>query len=272
MKQVSSRLYDKDFFNRVYGQDNSADTLEENLSKEYYKEMVSLVKLTPENTVVDFGCGNGNLSFMLWKKYRCRVVGIDYSKAAVDICRDRQKKYEKKYGAMKIEFLCANNNHLPKLKNIRAVYLCDVVEHMYDSEIRKVLKSFQSWSNNLQVVIHTDNNIYLKFIRPILNLINVIMRNSTLSEVIRAENEEKKVHVNLTNPNRLKKTMYTYGLTEGIRMYPPVTPNRISAQLGALSKVPYMVNLVRNVVKSLPFLSPSFYAVFLYTHTKNGDR
>jgi 2-polyprenyl-3-methyl-5-hydroxy-6-metoxy-1,4-benzoquinol methylase len=263
MKQVESTVYDKDFFKRVYGTDNQSFDFSSGVSKDYYKEMVDLVKLRKSDTVVDYGCGNGNLSFLLWKKYHCKIIAFDYSKDAIEICNARLKQFKKKYPKININFFVANNTNLPQLSGIRVVYFCDVVEHMYNSEIKLAISKIKSWSQRkIIMVIHTDNNYYLRLVRPIIYLFMILLGKKTVSQAISDKQEEARVHINLTNPNVLAKTFKRLEVMHIKTKYPKVTKSKIKKQLSDFGAINTIVSLCYFALNLIPFLSPSFYSVF----------
>ena len=216
---------------------------------------------------MDFGCGNGNLSFYLALKYHPTIIGIDYSKDAIVICNERKTVLlNKKVNLSKISFVNRNNQSLPELNNISAIYACDVFEHMYDTEINKVLKIFKRWKGkkNIKLIVHTDNDLYLNFVRPLLDLLALITGKTTIKFLTGRNIEEKKVHVNLTNPSKLNRLMSRHGFHQNILTYPKVTTKKISQQLGPLSRFRLLVQTAFIILSVLKFLSPSFYAVYEY--------
>ncbi len=263
MKQVKSTVYDKDFFKRVYGADNHSFDFSSGVSKDYYKEMVDLVKLKKSDTIVDYGCGNGNLSFLLWKKYHCKIIAFDYSKDAIDICNERLKNFKKRFPQMDISFLVANNTNLPQLTKVRAVYFCDVVEHMYDNEINLAISNIKSWSQRkIKIVIHTDNNYYLRFVRPVIVFFMILLGKKTVSQAMSDKQEESRVHINLTNPNILAKKLKQLKVKHLKTLYPKVTKAKIKKQLSVFREINPIISFCYFALNLIPFLSPSFYSVF----------
>ncbi len=263
MKQVKSTIYDKDFFKRVYGADNHGFDFSSGVSKDYYKEMVDLVKLRKGDTVVDYGCGNGNLSFLLWKKYHCKIIAFDYSKDAIKICNTRLKQFKKSFPKIDIRFFVANNTNLPQLSKVKAVYFCDVVEHMYDSEIKMAIGKIKNWSRRkIKIVIHTDNNYYLRFVRPIIYFFMILFGKKTVSQALSDKYEEARVHVNLTNPVALSQKLKLLKVKHLKTQYPKITKNKITKQLPVFGDINIIISLCYFALNLTPFLSPSFYSVF----------
>lgn len=264
MEQTDPELYSKTYYQNAYG----GSVL---LEKEGYfsgntsilREMASLVKLTSNDLVIDYGCGNGNLSFFLAATYGCSCVGIDYSRSAIDICNEKLGLLPARRDT--ITFVHANNDRLPSFHNVSAVYLADVVEHMYDPEIELVLGQVKKWGNNIKVVVHTDNNIHLKIIRPLMDLITIVCGFKTWRQVKEANALDRSLHINLTNPFKLRAFMEKNGFRQIMYKYPTINrKDLVRTQLGSLAKVPGMIEGVMIFLRVFTFLSPSFYA--LYEH------
>jgi ubiquinone/menaquinone biosynthesis C-methylase UbiE len=265
MKQVKPNVYNRDFYSRVYNDEKEFERLDFAAIHDYYREIANLADINQESKIVDFGCGNGNLAFYLAISKSCSVVGIDYSQDAIDICNERLRKLKQKNViSSKIEFINLNNYQLPKISSVNTIFVCDVFEHMYDKEIGLVLKKFKTWKKNkkITVVIHTDNNYYLNFIRPFLDIVGMVLGHQKLQDIKNRNTEENKVHVNLTNIHKLNKIMGSFGFKQRSVTYPEVTMDKVKKQLGALSKFPLICNTVYFSLSKLNFLSPSFYAVY----------
>lgn len=267
MKQVSPKKYDQKFYQTIYGEID-LDSLDFTSATFYYKELVRLAPPKRNETVIDYGCGNGNLSLYLRHAFGCKVIGIDYSADAIKIANKRLKFLLKKYPKrfQDIQFKNLNNDEIPKYKNISIVYLCDVIEHMYDHEIELLFSQIPSWSTQrpIRVAIHTDNNAYLTYIRPFINLLHVIAGHITLDELQKAIAAEEAVHVNLTNPRKLKKTLEKLGFKEIIHHFAKPTRERVDKQLGPLHRIPLFTSLIVFILPYLSFFNPSFFALYEY--------
>jgi len=261
MKQVSPKLYNQKYF-QSFSPDFSKKVKVKFFQKKY-NELASLLKIKSNETICDYGCGTGDLSFVLSLKYNCHIVAIDYSKTAIKICKNKNKLFKiNTQNKSDIKFLNRNNDKLPKLKNIKVVYFCDVFEHLYDDEISLILKEISNWNKNLVILIHTDNNKYLFYIHPILNLINLIFKKTNLKKIKKERKEELKRHVNLTNPKKLTKKMSDYGYKLIKLEYPKLDIQTIKTQLNYLSSFKLMIKISYLIIKLIPSLNPSFYAIY----------
>lgn len=266
MKQVKPKLYDQKYFDyQSMSPDFSQKLVTSNFHKKY-QEIANLIKLNSTDKICDLGCGNGDLSFLLSLKYQCQITAIDYSLDAIKICRSKLAQFKKNTSnQINLKFYNLDNLHLPKLKNVRTVYFCDVFEHLYPDEINFVVTTISKWGSP-DIVVHTDNNLYLKFVQPIIDCISLVMGKTTLKQINKRKRFDLKRHVNLTNPRRLKNTMEKLGYQQTLLTYPHIDIQTIKNQLGQLSKFKPIINFSLAIVRLFPFLIPSFYSVYSKNH------
>ena len=265
MKQVDSKKYNREYYIKVYGQSSYLKDKGYFLDAVHsliYQEIANLVEIRPDDKVVDYGCGNGDLAFYLASKFHCKVEAIDYSKEAIDICNEKLNQTDG-YN-VQIKFATSNIEHLPDFKNIKIVFFCDVFEHICDEEIEIILKQIKNWNinNKVKIVIHTDNNNYLKFINPLFNLLNLFLRSKSLNQIREENRVERKLHINLTTLKNLKNKMEKWGYKQITLEYPSPVEARIKKQLGKLQNIPYLFKICVFILRKFTFLSPSFYAVY----------
>lgn len=262
MKQVKSKLYDQKYFDYQSTSPDFSQKLTKNSFHKKYQEIANLIKLKPSDKICDLGCGNGDLSFLLFLKYQCHITAIDYSSAAIKICKSKLTKFKKNtFIQTQINFYNLDNLHLPNLKDIRAVYFCDVFEHLYPDEINFVVNTVSKWGNP-DIIVHTDNNLYLKLVQPFINIISLLMGKTTIKQIKQKKEFDKKRHVNLTNPPHLRKTMKKLGYYQTCLTYPSINSQIIKTQLGQLSNFQFIVNVSLKMAQLFPFLIPSFYCVY----------
>lgn len=263
MKQVKVKFYNQNYFKKQSLSPNFNKKLKIKDFQKKYKEISSLIELKSTDFICDYGCGTGDLSFFLSLKYDCQIIAIDYSPNAIKICQKKLKLFKKNTNSKaKIKFINKNNQQIPHFKNIKAIFFCDVFEHLYDSEIKLVLSKFSKWNENLNLVVHTDNNNYLKFIQPIINQISLIMKTTTPQEIKRHFLFDQKRHINLTNPKDLQKKMKSIGFSQKKLVYPKPSLLAVKSQLGKLSKSKIITNFSLKTIKKVPVLSPSFFALY----------
>lgn len=257
--QVKSKKYNLKYF-RIFGKIDYANLKHTDAAKKF-QEVTQYSQIKTDDVVVDFGCGRGDFCFYLSQKYRCIVIGIDYSNDAIKLCRSNLKVFSKNQKCkVRIKFYHRNNNHLPVLKNVDYVFLNDVVEHMHDYEIRSVMAVINKWGKNITLLIHTDNLIYLKLIRPFIDIVGAI-KGSFTPEYFKSRTIVEKLHINLTYPSLFRNKMNTWGFKQNKLFYPDISDKAIMGQLN-LKKSPYIFRCIKTILTKTRFLSPSFYAIY----------
>lgn len=264
MKSVPSTHYNQKYFQEMFKSPQLDTKPKLSDFSRKYKEISSLLKLKKGDSVVDFACGNADLSFYLSLLYNPHITAIDYSKDAIKIATTKLKKFSQHYQDKHITLIHSDNQHLPKLKNIKAVYLADVVEHLYPQELESLLKTFSQWGTNPYLLIHTDNSLYQFFIRPFINLAQLILHPSSYKQIFSSLKMDYRMHINLTNPRKLKKTLEKQNYYHLKTLYPSIDPETIKNQLGPLSKISFLNKVLLLILPKLQFLLPSFYSLYQY--------
>lgn len=265
MRQVSPQKYDLLYWDKFPFDFNRKLKLED--FGDVQNKMSRLLSLRETDTVIDLGCGAGYLSFCLLLKYNCQVIGIDYSQDAIKLCQKNKKKFtaNNKINPKKITFLNKTILELPAFKDIKAVYLKDVIEHLYDEEMNKMFDKLKKWSKKgLYLVIHTDNNLYLKYVRPLVHLIGLLLYKTTPEEINRVKKWEDERHVNLMTVNQLKRKLIKHGfITEKVE-YSTIKYEKIKEQLSRVGRIELIVQIIYFLTKPLSFLRPSFCLLARY--------
>lgn len=267
IKQVDPQKYNRKYFESVYSIYDFNQKIDIQDKEDFCWPISELVKLTKEDTVIDFGCGVGHLSFYLYLKYGCRTIGIDYAKDAISFSNKNKKKFFKAHNLSedKIKFLNNDNYNLPNLKNIKIVYLQDVIEHLYDEEIDIVLTKFKTWNDKeIYIAIRTDNNLHIKYVRPVIDLFSVITKKGILKDLKKRAAWEKERHVNLMTANELIKKLERNGFKAEKLHYTPLSIGKTKLQLGKLGEIKLVLYIVYYIAGILPFLRPSFYLLAKY--------
>jgi ubiquinone/menaquinone biosynthesis C-methylase UbiE len=264
VKKVDSSVYNQDYFQGRYGSFDVSKIKETSDFDHIYQKAGSMIKIAESDRVVDLGCGTGQMAFYLEKKYGCFVEGIDYSETAIEICNSNLSKVDG--GKDRIKFILASNEELPDFQEIRAVFMIDVIEHLFDEEIDLVLEKIKKWAGEkgIYLIIHTDNNNYLKFIRPITDFISVLTGKSNLKRVKREKKIVMEGHVNLTTLFKLKKRLMKRKFKIIKAEYPQMDFRITKGHLGPIGKNPIIFYPIYFLGKILFFLRPTFYLVAKY--------
>jgi len=101
----------KQFFSKYIDGNNISNTINEVLSCTRWKG----------KTVLDFGCGEGELAYMVSRKKASEVFGIDYSNAAIKIAKD-------KYHADNLHYDCLTLDHYDN--KVDVIVSCGTLEHL----------------------------------------------------------------------------------------------------------------------------------------------
>lgn len=230
-----------------------------------YRKAGSMLQFQERDRIVDFGCGAGHLSFYLYLKYKCDITGVDYSRDALFLCENNLKTIEnrREHSAIRerVRFLLLDSNNPPNFKGVRAVFLIDVVEHLYDHELDYILNKIKKWGgkNGIQLIMHTDNNYYLKFILPITNFLAVCLGKNTFHKLKKDKIELAKGHVNLTTAGKLKRRLTSHNFKVLKIEYPSMDIAITKNHLGPIAKYRIILYPIFYAGKILYFLRPSFY-------------
>lgn len=272
MKQINPKLYNQEYFKHQSASPDFNKKIKITDFQVKYKKIASLTKIKPNQIICDYGCGTGDLTFFLSLKYNCKIIAIDYSSDAIKICKNKLKLFKKNTNSKaQIKFLNKNNKQIPDLKNIKTVFFSDVFEHLYDSEINLILFKILKWNKTTDIAIHTDNNRYLNFIKPIIQTIGLISKTTTVNKIKKENLFNQKRHINLTNPNKLKKKMKSLGFNQIKIIYPYPSVFAVKSQLGKLSNSKRIVNLSLKIIRKIPTLSPSFFALYRFNFNSKSD-
>jgi 2-polyprenyl-3-methyl-5-hydroxy-6-metoxy-1,4-benzoquinol methylase len=269
IQQVNTNKYDKNYFSTVYGLNNYTEKIDLKDQSNFCRPLSEIIKLSKDDVIVDYGCGVGQLSFYLYAKYKCKIIGIDYSKSAIKECNRNKTNFIKKFKTIstQIQFINKNNNNLPDLQNIKVVYLQDVIEHMFDEEIKMVLEHFKRWNNHkIFIAIKTDNYYYLKFIRPIIDLFLILIGDETIESYKQRINWEKERHINITSVTAFQKILLTKSYKIEKIYYTPFSQKKIAITLGKLGKISLFVNAASFFYKRFTCLRPSFFLLASFSH------
>jgi cyclopropane fatty-acyl-phospholipid synthase-like methyltransferase len=268
MKSVPASKYDADYYARRYTTADEGMFSTIPVFDHIYEKAASLIKINQEDRIVDLGCGTGQMSIFLNHKFGCDVTGIDYSEAAIDLCRKNAKKFEesgKKLSSEKIKFLHISNQDLPDFSEIKAVFLIDFLEHLYPEEISAILQKIKKWNDKrIFLVIHTDNGLYQKFIRPIGIFLTVHLGGASKESLAKSKTYEFERHVNLMSAGKLQKILQKNGFQIVKLKYPEINIEMIRRQFFALGKYKILLYLTLLTGKIFYFLLPSFYLLAKY--------
>ena len=120
-----------------------------------YQQVVALIPKKKTQKILDIGCGDGVLTYLIYQQSKATITGLDYDKSSLEAA----KKIFKVKKA-KTKFISGSAYKLPfKANSFDIVVSTEVIEHLsktdqYLSEINRVVKS------QGKVIITTPIKIY----------------------------------------------------------------------------------------------------------------
>jgi len=151
MRRVNPEIYTKKYYaNHSKGFDNMVEKL-----SPYISGLKNL-------KILDLGCGSGDLTIYLAKQGNT-VVGVDYSKHAIDLARKKTRHLpEILKKRMVFSNIDAKNINYGK-NTFDMVVLIDFFEHVYDWELRIIMKNISVLLKpEGKLLVHTEaNKLYL---------------------------------------------------------------------------------------------------------------
>jgi len=112
-------------------------------NRPFYEDTVRLLSPSDSDSVIDIGCGNGNVLNMLANRTSCTLTGIDFSLSAINSASKRNRKFVR---GGRMSLVCQDMIRLPfpdcsfdKAYSINTVYFWENLAG-FMAEIRRVLK------------------------------------------------------------------------------------------------------------------------------------
>jgi ubiquinone/menaquinone biosynthesis C-methylase UbiE len=138
MRRVDPKLYTRDYY---LSDETGYREFKKGFGKSLEPRLERIVKEIPIRKgikVLDIGCGRGELVIWFARNGASEVVGIDYSKSAVEIAKGARNKFSKKVRSrMNFKLMDAKNL---KFKNnyFDLVVMTEILEHVYPDEQVKI--------------------------------------------------------------------------------------------------------------------------------------
>jgi ubiquinone/menaquinone biosynthesis C-methylase UbiE len=178
-----------------------------------YLQALSNLAQTNTGTYLDIGCGKGELVI-----YHARLggnaVGIDYSDAAIEICRNTLKN-ESTAVKRRAQFQVADTTKLPfKDEAFDVVFFLDVIEHLTKAQTEKALHEIKRvLKKGGKVIVHTNNKYFERGTKLCIALsyhgLNGILHPKKL--LATSSHPYEYMHINYVTPTWLASYMKALG-------------------------------------------------------------
>lgn len=197
--EILPSIYDKNYF-KVHHESPASKTLIKE-RKVKFNRALKLARIKPGLKILDLGCGNGEEAVRL-ARAGLQVWGVDYSKDAISLARERRGKQPKEI-ARKLHFSLADAKELKFSSDFFDRCIClDVFEHIYPKTLERVITEIKRVMKpgGLVVVKTTPNRL---FYYPFLFMGKKIFGINKL--------ESEGYHINISDYFRLKKILMKIG-------------------------------------------------------------
>ena len=113
--------------------------------KKDIERAMDLVKLTPEQTFYDLGCGDGRVVFRFVKKYKCKGVGVEMAVPVYAIAKIRSFFYKKTK-------IILGNLFTTDLSDADVVFLFGMPDKLGDKLVEKFNKELKTGTQVISYV------------------------------------------------------------------------------------------------------------------------
>jgi 2-polyprenyl-3-methyl-5-hydroxy-6-metoxy-1,4-benzoquinol methylase len=140
MRRVNPKVYTKKYYlTDCMGFEEYKNSFGEVLESRL-KELIKYFRVDCGATVLDIGCGRGELVLYCAKQGAKEVIGIDYSKNSIELAKSAQKKWTQSIqDATKFVLMDAKDiNYQDSYFDL--IFMTDVVEHLYPEELEIVFR------------------------------------------------------------------------------------------------------------------------------------
>lgn len=242
-KSVDSNLYDRDYYlkNNVGFEEFLKG--EEGVAINYkFKDVLACCNFEGDRQkkVLDIGCGRGEMVFYS-AKAGALAVGIDYSKAAIEIANNFKDGLSDSI-KNKMTFLNVDAGDLQAEGEFDYIFFIEVWEHMYDDQLKPLLEKVRALlKNDGSFIITTPNGFYERYLYPTKRITHIpfnlvkfplrILRGKwkpkSLSDFLKHVFKVKsfsdafmdKTHVNISSPLKIKKMLQNNGFNVEVKCW-----------------------------------------------------
>lgn len=242
VKIVDSNLYDYEYYmSNNAGYHEFKEGIEKDKGNLKFQNVLKFCSFSPEKTILDVGCGRGELVYYAAKAGCKKAIGIDYSSAAIKIAESFAAGLDKEIKERML-FFNIDASQMPNNEKFDYIFMVEVWEHMYDhqlspllSEIRKLLKDDGCF------ILTTPNGFYEMYLYSAKRIINIpfnfvkfplrILQKKwkpksfydLLRHIFKIKSFKNtfmdKTHVNISTPKKIKKMLEAAGYGSKIKCW-----------------------------------------------------
>ena len=155
-QQLANEFYDNHHLNRY-----------EPTSYEHLEQLHHVFPLQPHDTVVDFGCGLGRLSFYFHHRYHCGTFGLDFNTRLIEQANQNLTQYTKHHPTTSIHFTCLDaTQYEPSCKDTIFYFFNPFSVHLFMSVYYNILTSFEQHPRLISIILyypHPDYTLFLDY-------------------------------------------------------------------------------------------------------------
>ena len=151
---MDQAIYDHRYFKKM----RAGENLSKADNDRFFEGFVKLAAIqTPDTSILDVGCGRGDLLAYFAKSGANNVFGCDFSPAAVELTRERLAPFLGESTAQKNILLgSATDRNLFAGGTFDRIFLTDVVEHLPQRDLELALANIRHWLKpDGTAIIHT---------------------------------------------------------------------------------------------------------------------
>ena len=236
-------------------------------SQSFYDQVLNWLPKNINGPFLDIGCGRGELVIALGR-FGKEAYGIDYSKAAIDLCR---RSLNKQLTVVKslIHFQKADCTILPFAgQTFNGIFLLDIVEHLTPKQLKDTLAEISRVIKpNGIVIIHTNNKYYEKATKLILAAyyhgLGVFLKPKIYLNQM--ANPYDNLHINYLAGNEIDNLLKKLGFKSRIEYVKPDSRKEIEGYLPHTNSWRRFLftNLAWVFINSplIKFLSPTYWVI-----------
>jgi SAM-dependent methyltransferase len=216
------KYYDRNYY--LWSKSRFADFdnfLKKNILNRIYRQAIVYIPKGTQGPFLDVGCGRGEIALYLGRM-GAKVYGIDYSEAAIKICRHNLNK-EKKSIQKLVNFRKADCTSLPfPADTFGCIFLLDVVEHITPEQLNTSLAQVNRvLKTGGLLIIHTNNKFFDKltriFIIASLRGLRVFLKaKEILSDTEYMTDPYEHLHINYLSADQLNHYLNKAGFESKI--------------------------------------------------------